>query len=608
MRATLVAIVVVIIVVAIVATQHREIRDWLAPEGTPPSATLPVAPPDAAPQAAPRPSGIAESGTAEPAPKPETASTGTATMTDEAPTAPGASAETRAAAPPGERKTARADAAPAEPAETPAAAPAPAVERKTARVDAAPTESAETPAATPEPGVERKTARADAAPPEPTETPAAAPAPAVERKTARADATPAEPAETPTPAPAVERKAARADAAPPEPTETPAAAPAPAVERKAVRAELAETAPETRSSTAPARETAGTAPPPSSVARALPGDAEEAPSAAARPAAKTPSFDVVRVSPEGDAVIAGRADPGAEVTVKIGDEVLGKTSADRRGEWVLVPEKPLPGGAGELHLEEKTASGERKSSEEAVVVYVPERAPKDTGGQTGGQGAVVVATPRAGGASRMLQAPAPPDRGPTAADAQGAGGSGDPVAAPADAQTAAQDAAPQPLTPRTDKDLSLEIIDYDEEGHVVLSGKAPPGSEVRATVDEETVGTVQADEAGEWQIAPSDPVVSDSHAIRIEQVGEGGVVLAKLNVPFSRAAVRPGELAPGTVVIQPGNNLWRIARATYGAGVKYTLIFAANADQIDNPHLIYPDQIFVVPPEALPDRTRRSAP
>ncbi|MCE2482709.1 MAG: LysM peptidoglycan-binding domain-containing protein [Alphaproteobacteria bacterium] len=292
------------------------------------------------------------------------------------------------------------------------------------------------------------------------------------------------------------------------------------------------------------------------------------------------------------------------MTVKIGDEVLGKESADQRGEWVLVPEKPLPGGAGELHLEEKTASGERRSSEEAVVVYVPERAPKDTGGQ----GAVVVATPRAGGASRILQAPAPPDRGPTAADAQGASGSRDLVAAPTDAQAAAQDTAPQPLAPRTDKDLSLEVIDYDEEGHVVLSGKAPPGSEVRATVDEETVGTVQADKAGEWQIAPPDPVVSDSHAIRIEQVGEGGVVLAKLSVPFSRAAVRPGELAPGTVVIEPGNNLWRIARATYGAGVKYTLIFAANADQIDNPHLIYPDQIFVVPPEALPDRSRRSAP
>ena len=336
---------------------------------------------------------------------------------------------------------------------------------------------------------------------------------------------------------------------------------------------------------------AGT-PPPSSVARALPGDAEEAPSGAARPAARTPSFDVVRVSPEGDAVIAGRARPGAEVMVKDGDAVLGKATADRRGEWVLVPEKRVPSGAHELRLEEETASGERRSSEEVVVVLVPERAPEDADGPSE---AVVVATPRSGGASRILQAPAP-------------SGSEERAAAPADTQAAVEDTASQPLTPRTDKDLSLEVIDYDDEGRVALSGKAPPGSEVRAKVDEETVGTVRADEAGTWRITPADPVVSDRHAIRIEQVGEGGVVLAKLSVPFSRAAVRPGELAPGTVVIKPGNNLWRIARATYGAGVKYTLIYAANADQIDNPHLIYPEQIFIVPPEALPDRSRRSAP
>ena len=394
---------------------------------------------------------------------------------------------------------------------------------------------------------------ADAAPTEPAETPAAAPAPA--RKTVTADAAPTEPAETLAAAPALARKTVTADAAPPKPAD------------------------------------AGT-PPPSSVARALPGDAEEAPSEAARPATRTPSFDVVRVSPEGDAVIAGRAGPGAEVMVKDGDAVLGKATADRRGEWVLVPEKRVPSGAHELRLEEKTASGERRSSEEVVVVLVPERAREDADGPSE---AVVVATPRSGGASRILQAPAP-------------SGSQERAAAPADTQAAVEDTASQPLTPRTDKDLSLEVIDYDDEGRVALSGKAPPGSEVRAKVDEETVGTVRADEAGTWRITPADPVVSDRHAIRIEQVGEGGVVLAKLSVPFSRAAVRPGELAPGTVVIKPGNNLWRIARATYGAGVKYTLIYAANADQIDNPHLIYPEQIFIVPPEALPDRSRRSAP
>jgi nucleoid-associated protein YgaU len=51
----------------------------------------------------------------------------------------------------------------------------------------------------------------------------------------------------------------------------------------------------------------------------------------------------------------------------------------------------------------------------------------------------------------------------------------------------------------------------------------------------------------------------------------------------------------GRVVIQPGNNLWRISRVLYGSGTKYTLLYEANKDQIRNPNLIYPGQVFKTP-------------
>lgn len=67
---------------------------------------------------------------------------------------------------------------------------------------------------------------------------------------------------------------------------------------------------------------------------APPGATAAAPAAATPPAAppasesaKLPSFDVVRVNPQGDAVIAGRAAPGAEVTVLDGEKPLGKVTA-----------------------------------------------------------------------------------------------------------------------------------------------------------------------------------------------------------------------------------------------------------------------------------------
>ena len=52
---------------------------------------------------------------------------------------------------------------------------------------------------------------------------------------------------------------------------------------------------------------------------------------------------------------------------------------------------------------------------------------------------------------------------------------------------------------------------------------------------------------------------------------------------------------PARVIIQPGDNLWTIARNIYGKGIRYTVIYEANRDQIRDPDLIYPGQIFTTP-------------
>jgi nucleoid-associated protein YgaU len=54
------------------------------------------------------------------------------------------------------------------------------------------------------------------------------------------------------------------------------------------------------------------------------------------------------------------------------------------------------------------------------------------------------------------------------------------------------------------------------------------------------------------------------------------------------------------VVVQPRQNLWRLARRAYGAGIRYTVIYQANHDQIRDPRLIYAGQIFTIPPPPAP--------
>ncbi|WP_347313058.1 LysM peptidoglycan-binding domain-containing protein [Defluviimonas sp. SAOS-178_SWC] len=79
------------------------------------------------------------------------------------------------------------------------------------------------------------------------------------------------------------------------------------------------------------------------------------------------------------------------------------------------------------------------------------------------------------------------------------------------------------------------------------------------------------------------------------------VATAEAPAPSTLAAVPEAPASPSTkaviVTVQPGFSLWRIARENYGEGILYVKVYEANKDQIRNPDLIYPGQIFTVPSE-----------
>ena len=67
-----------------------------------------------------------------------------------------------------------------------------------------------------------------------------------------------------------------------------------------------------------------------------------------------PAFDVARIEPTGEAVIAGRATPGATVELLRNGEVHDRAVADQSGQFVMVPPK-LPPGTYDLTLRSKAA-------------------------------------------------------------------------------------------------------------------------------------------------------------------------------------------------------------------------------------------------------------
>jgi len=58
-----------------------------------------------------------------------------------------------------------------------------------------------------------------------------------------------------------------------------------------------------------------------------------------------------------------------------------------------------------------------------------------------------------------------------------------------------------------------------------------------------------------------------------------------------------GEDETFKVIIRRGDSLWRISRRVYGRGVRYSTIYLAKQEQIRDPDMIWPGQIFAVPDE-----------
>lgn len=287
-----------------------------------------------------------------------------------------------------------------------------------------------------------------------------------------------------------------------------------------------------------------------------------------------PSFDVVRISRGGTGVLAGRAKPGSAVAVLVDGEEVSRTIADRNGEWVLILEQPLDAGTVELSLIAYPETGDSVSSEDVVVVSIPEPAPEERFTEPPGEGVIAVLSPKSGeGVSRVMQKPG--------------------LAAPGEVGDS----------------LTVDSIDFGAEGSTIFAGRALPRTEVRLYLDNAYLGEVQADDEGRWVVSRDTPLSTGDHRLRVDQVIADGNVRLRVLQPFETGRMLDPAQAENRVIVQPGNTLWTIARLLYGRGTRYTLIFQENSEQIVDPDLIYPGQRFKLPPrpDEDPDASQTAA-
>lgn len=312
---------------------------------------------------------------------------------------------------------------------------------------------------------------------------------------------------------------------------------------------------------------------------------------ASKPAAGTaqkPQFDVVRVEPSGETVVAGRAAPNAKITLFSAGKPLGQVTANSEGQFVILP-PALPPGDHLLSLE-----ADAVASDQTVAIAVPKPGGRD----------VVVALAEPDKPTRILS----------------------------DAQPAKKPDAPaSAATPAATVGVTIRSVEAQQGGGFFMSGAAAAGARVRLYLNDAFIALAEAGADGRWSIRVEKGMSAGKYAVRADLLGQDGGVAARAEVPFdypasnllaaapsalaSEPAATPAataapakrtgqpETAPNptivpelrTAKVERGDSLWRISRTVLGQGVRYTQIYDANTDQIRNPNRIYPGQVLVVP-------------
>ncbi|WP_104665839.1 LysM peptidoglycan-binding domain-containing protein [Ensifer adhaerens] len=358
---------------------------------------------------------------------------------------------------------------------------------------------------------------------------------------------------------------------------------------------------------------------PAEVASATPQAADTA--TAPAKLSGVPGLQVSAVEIEGNRMyVAGSAKPGALVRVYADDKLLGEMKADDKGHFVVDGQIELTVGSHIIRADMLNEDGTKvvmrasvpfdRPAGSQVAAVAPSSTPSATAGLDGLRA-------EAGKALALLKG----------LYANGKVPNGEQLAAARSAtEIALKSLADFRLADSSDQTLATSAARASKAAASALAAlkAAPQDASSMATAlakVDATVGAVLA-EQGSATPASSEKLKDNAPAPGelAKVMGAGSAVANDASeaqaAPETAAAATSSdqpqtlEQAPlkeskSSVIIRRGDTLWQISRRVYGAGLRYTTIYLANQDQIEDPDRIRPGQIFGVPDKALPDEESR---
>lgn len=252
----------------------------------------------------------------------------------------------------------------------------------------------------------------------------------------------------------------------------------------------------------------------------------------------TPLFDIVRIAPDGNVVIAGRAHPDTNVSVMINGKIVSTIRTDKNGEFVYSPTHAMTPGNYTVSL----IDGDGKKSADKVFLYISEH---------GYANSVSLLMTESG--STLLQSP----------------------------------------TVLHDGDLNVSKIDYLSTGRIVVMGDGLPRLRVSLALNDDYIGFARVSDHKHFGLGADvgELTPGQEYKLTVRMHDGDGRTVSTITHDFIMPNMTGDDDTFYTV--RRGDCLWVIARNFMRRGTLFSII--ANRNHIQNPDLIFPKQKLYIP-------------
>ncbi len=246
------------------------------------------------------------------------------------------------------------------------------------------------------------------------------------------------------------------------------------------------------------------------------------------------TFDIVRISQDGDAVMAGKSQPNLKISLFENDKKISSFFSDANGEWVWISNTPLTKGLKIFNLKCFNEEGNKLESSQEIYVL----------------GDNISSTK--------------------------------PIVLKLDSSNL--DSINIYNTDYIDNSLTLDILTYYPKKKLTLSGRAPVDSKISIFSNDILLGTVPSDFYGNWKFSSEEIVNIKNSKLKFLTTISG--MKLKIDLPLSLNQLEQNIFRTSSIKIIKENNSWKMSRKISDENYLYSEIFIRNSKSLSISQLL----------------------